>query len=153
MSKVVKRYERRKPTVLIVDDLEDNLRILSLAIKELDLNILTATSGEQALKIASENRLDLILLDILIPNVDGYEVCRRIKSEENISSVPIYFITALSNLDHIIRGYHLGADGFITKPYNGFEVTKVVKRHLDLINVEEERDYLINILKENDIEY
>ena len=106
-----------KPRILIVDDERFNLNTLHGLLKD-DYKIMVATSGEQALKAVVTGRPDLILLDINMPGMDGYEVCRILKSDTLTMGVPIIFITGLSDADDETRGLELGAADYITKPFN-----------------------------------
>lgn len=106
-----------KPRILIVDDERFNLNTLHGLLKD-DYKIMVATGGEQALKAAVTGRPDLILLDINMPGLDGYEVCRRLKSDALTQGVPIIFITGLADADDETRGLELGAADYITKPFN-----------------------------------
>lgn len=104
-----------KPRILLVDDERFNLNTLHGLLKE-EYKIMVATGGEQALKAALTGRPDLILLDINMPDMDGYEVCRRLKADPLMMGVPIIFITGLADADDETRGLELGAADYITKP-------------------------------------
>jgi len=107
----------QRPKILIIDDTPANLQTLGRALtNEYDLHI--ATSGGDGLKLASEIRPDLVLLDIMMPEMDGYEVCRRLKADENLECIPVVFVTALSDLDAEAKGLELGAVDYLTKPIN-----------------------------------
>jgi len=124
-------YELSKCTVLVVDDTETNIDILVAALdSEYDVSV--AMDGESALEIVNTDQPDLILLDIMMPDIDGYEVCRRLKSEPNTSDIPIIFITAMNEIENKTRGFELGAVDYITKPFEVMEVKARVKTHLSL---------------------
>jgi CheY-like chemotaxis protein len=101
--------------ILIVDDDVANIEVLN-AVLEDDYEVCFATSGEDAIKIALELLPDLILLDVLMPGIDGYEVCRRLKADNLVADVPIIFVTGLDDQEAEIRGLALGAIDYVTKP-------------------------------------
>ena len=105
-----------KPSILVVDDTPANLTLMTGLLQD-DYQVRAATSGEKALKIAcSENPPDLILLDIMMPEMDGHEVCRRLKADEKTKDIPIIFLTAMSEAEDEEKGLKLGAVDYITKP-------------------------------------
>ncbi|MCP4353592.1 MAG: response regulator [Desulfobacterales bacterium] len=121
-----------KQKILIVDDEPANIRMLAEALKG-DFKLIQARNGQKALKHAfSENKPDLILLDILMPEMDGYEVCRRLKADERTQNIPIIFITAMDEEEDEAKGFELGAADYITKPFSPFRVKTRVFTHLEL---------------------
>src|SRR5664279_1861141 len=121
-----------RPTVLIVDDTPDNLSLRSGLLKD-DYKVKVANNGEKALRIArSENPPDLILLDIMMPEMDGYEVCRRLKADSATQDIPVIFLTAKSQIDDEKMGLELGAVDYLTKPVSPPIVMARVKNHLAL---------------------
>lgn len=120
-----------KPRILIVDDERFNLNTLHGLLKD-DYKIMVATGGEQALRAALSGRPDLILLDINMPGLDGYEVCRRLKDDPLTGSTPIIFITGLADADDETKGLELGAADYITKPFNLSVVRARVRTQLRL---------------------
>ena len=121
-----------KATVLVVDDTPDNLTLMSNLLKN-DYKVKIANSGEKALKIAtSESPPDLILLDIMMPGMDGYEVCQRLKGDPRTMNIPVIFLTAKTEVDDEKRGLELGAVDYITKPISPPIVMARVKNHLAL---------------------
>jgi phosphoserine phosphatase RsbU/P len=122
----------RKPKVLIVDDTPENIQVLMGTLKD-QYAIVAAINGEKALKMAvSDPRPDLILLDIMMPGMDGYEVCRRLKADEHARDIPIIFVTAKTEVEDETLGFELGAVDYITKPFSIPVVKARVKAHLDL---------------------
>lgn len=122
----------RKPKVLIVDDTPENIQVLIEALKD-KYTIVAAINGEKALKMAvAEPRPDLILLDITMPGMDGYEVCRRLKADEQVQHIPIIFVTAKTEVEDETLGFELGAVDYITKPFSIPVVRARVKAHLEL---------------------
>jgi putative two-component system response regulator len=119
-----------KPTVLVVDDTTDNLSLMTLLLKDL-YNVRVANSGERALKLAAlGNPPDLILLDVMMPDMDGYEVCRRFKADPKTSAIPIIFLTAKTEMEDEKHGFELGAADYISKPISPPIVMARVKTHL-----------------------
>lgn len=118
-------------TVLVVDDTEANVDILVGALGEA-YSVSVAMNGEAALEAAAEAPPDLILLDIMMPGIDGYEVCRRLKGDQRLSAIPVIFITAMGEIDSKTRGFDLGAVDYITKPFEVAEVLARVDTHLKL---------------------
>lgn len=120
-----------RPTILIVDDEISNIEIMN-AILEDDYEICFATSGPQALETARANLPDLILLDILMPEMDGFEVCRRLKSEALLADVPVIFTTGLGDTEDEVRGLSLGAIDYVTKPIQPVILRARVSNHIEL---------------------
>ena len=121
-----------KPTILVVDDTPDNLALLQLLLRDL-YKVKGANNGERGLKIAaSDHPPDLILLDIMMPGIDGYEVCRRLKADPATRDIPVIFLTAKAEVEDEQRGFELGAVDYITKPISPPIVLARVKTHLML---------------------
>jgi putative two-component system response regulator len=122
----------KKPTVLIVDDDAGNIRILVEILKEL-FATQVALNGEIALKTMEEGKVpDIILLDIMMPGISGYELCQRLKANEKYKQIPVIFISALSDEGDEAKGLELGAVDYITKPFRGALVKARIKNHLEL---------------------
>ena len=117
--------------VLIVDDTETNIDILVNALED-DYDLGVALDGETALELAQENPPDIILLDVMMPGMDGYEVCRWLKNSPNTFNIPVIFITALSEESDEAKGLGLGAVDYITKPFNPDLVKARLHNHLEL---------------------
>ncbi|MBN1777566.1 MAG: diguanylate cyclase [Clostridiales bacterium] len=121
-----------RPTILVVDDAKENVSVLAELLRS-DYKIRAATSGEKALDICfSDNPPDLILLDIIMPGIDGYEVCMRLKEASQTKSIPVIFVTGKINEEEEIRGFNMGAVDYIKKPYNSVIVKARVSMHLEL---------------------
>ena len=121
-----------RPTVLVVDDTPDNLKLMSGLLKDL-YKVKIANSGEKALAIAaSDSPPDLILLDIMMPEMDGYEVCQRLKRDRATRDIPIIFLTAMTKTEDEEKGLKLGAVDYITKPVSPPVVLARVETHLKL---------------------
>lgn len=122
---------KQKESILVVDDQMTNLKILSSILsKEYSLGI--ANSGENALKYLDNNTPDLILLDIMMPEMDGYEVCKKIKQNEVYKDIPVIFLTAKTDIDDVVKGFEYGAVDYIAKPFNISELKVRVRNHLNL---------------------
>ncbi len=131
----------RKNTVLVVDDSPENIDLLGNVLKR-DYEIKVALNGAKALKISgSENPPDIILLDIMMPGMDGYEVCSRLKSDVKTQDIPVIFVTAMGEVEDETKGLEVGAIDYITKPISPAIVKARVKNHLEL---REAREYLKN---------
>jgi len=119
-------------TLLIVDDIPDNLKILSTYLKKHNFKIRIATDGEDALQQALRMPPDLILLDIMMPNMNGFETCQQLKANEKTCDIPVIFTSALSEEVDKIKGLEVGAVDYITKPFLQGEVLARIKTHLSL---------------------
>jgi signal transduction histidine kinase len=117
-------------TILVVDDTETNIDILIELLS--DYNVAVALNGERAIKIANKKKIDLILLDIMMPIMDGYETCRRLKLDDKTKDIPIIFITAKVDEKSIENGYDVGGIDYITKPFKPKELIARVKTQLKL---------------------
>jgi putative two-component system response regulator len=122
--------EEKVTTILVVDDTLDNLTLMSALLKDL-YKVKVANSGEAALRIAESSAPpDLILLDIMMPGMDGYEVCRRLKAQASTRDIPVIFVTAKSDVDSEQQGFDLGAVDYITKPISPPILRARVRTHL-----------------------
>jgi len=122
----------RKNLVLIVDDMPDNLQVLAGHLVDAGCEILAASNGPRALALVRNRRPDLILLDIMMPDMDGFEVCRILKADPESADIPIIFITARTETDDIVHGFKLGAVDYVTKPFKPAELIARVRTHLEL---------------------
>ena len=124
---------KQKFKILVVDDDLKNIQVgINFLKKNEDYHLVFATSGEQALKRVKEVDFDLVLLDIIMPTMDGYEVCRRLKADESTRQIPVIFLTAKHEEDSLMKGFELGGADYITKPFNASELNARVKTHLEL---------------------
>lgn len=121
-----------KGKILAVDDTPASLRLLTEILKEEGYEVRSAISGELALRAATSNPPDLMLLDIRMPEMDGYEVCRRLKAQAATRDVPVIFVSAVSEMDEKLHGFGVGAVDFVTKPYQHEELLARVRTHLEL---------------------
>jgi len=121
-----------KPKILVVDDVPENIHFLKNILKE-EYNIIAATSGEKAINLVQkDNSINLIILDILMPDIDGYEVCKILKNDLNTKDIPIIFITSLHDEQSEEKGLTLGAVDYIHKPINPMLTLKRVETHIKL---------------------
>jgi two-component system, cell cycle response regulator len=123
---------RDKSLILIVDDNPQNLQIIGEKIEQSGYDTAIAINGNQAYDFALVNQPDLVLLDIMMPMVDGFEVCRFFKNNPATRDIPIIFLTARTNYDDISKAFELGAVDYVTKPFNVLELNARIKTHLDL---------------------
>ena len=118
--------------ILIVDDNATNLRLLLEVLEAHDHTVLVATNGPKALRIAADSPPDVILLDVMMPEMDGYEVCHRLKADAATAGVPVIFITANDQPESVVAGFRAGAVDYIPKPFRQEEVLSRVQVHLDV---------------------
>lgn len=143
MSKTSSTISENKATVLIVDDNSDNLDVLSGVLRPF-YKVKAAINGELALKVVgAKNKPDIILLDIMMPAMDGYEVCRRLKSDPSTANIPVIFVTAKSETKDEQTGFELGAVDYITKPISVPIVLARVRTQLALYNQQRELEILV----------
>jgi signal transduction histidine kinase len=121
--------------ILVVDDNPANTKVLFDVLREAGHRVLVAKSGEVALERLQSACPDLILLDVMMPGIDGFETCRRLKADERTQSIPVIFMTALSEVEDKARGFNLGAVDYITKPFQQQEVLARVQLHLQLYSL------------------
>jgi sigma-B regulation protein RsbU (phosphoserine phosphatase) len=138
-------------SILLVDDNPTNLQVLFQTLEGVGCKLLIAKNGQMALSIAGKARPDLILLDIMMPDIDGYEVCRQLKTNPATSGIPVIFLSALGDTEDKVKGLQLGAVDYITKPFQPDEVIARVNTHLTIDRlkreVESQKDQLEHELK------
>ena len=122
----------KTPQIMVVDDNEQNLELLQAYLEDLDCDIVAATNGPEALEIIAKEAPDIILLDVMMPKMSGFEVCRRLKSDTATANIPIIMVTALNELGDIERGIDSGSDDFVSKPVNKLELLTRVRTMLKL---------------------
>jgi len=118
--------------ILIVDDNQENLKVVSNYLKEKFYKIALAINGKSALKILESNKIDLILLDIMMPEMDGFELCKILKENPGTKDIPVIFLTAMIETDDIVRGFQIGGVDYITKPFKKEELYARVSNHIQL---------------------
>ncbi|NJQ98043.1 MAG: response regulator, partial [Hydrococcus sp. CSU_1_8] len=127
-----------KPLILVVDDLPDNLRVLSATLAEQGYRVRCAKSGSMALMAAQSVPPDLILLDVKMPDMDGYEVCQKLKTHIVTSDIPVIFLSALDDVVDKVKGFEVGGVDYVTKPFKVEEVLARINNHLALQNAKAE---------------
>ncbi|NMG39129.1 PleD family two-component system response regulator [Chelativorans sp. ZYF759] len=113
--------------ILVVDDIPANVKLLEVRLLAEYYEVLTASSGKDALEICESGRVDVVLLDVMMPEMDGFEVCRRLKADQATAHIPVVMVTALDQVQDRVRGLEAGADDFLTKPVNDLQLLTRVK--------------------------
>lgn len=135
-----------KPLLLVVDDSAENLQVLNALLKD-DYRLKLAKSGEKCLEIAQQlPQPDLILLDVVMPELDGFQVCESLKAKPGTSAIPIIFLTALHEVADETKGFRVGGSDFITKPFNPDIVKARIRTHLELQSARKKSDELLRVL-------
>ncbi len=146
---MLNQIENIKGNILIVDDNQVNLDVLRRTLENEGHNISAVLGGKIALKLAPRSRPDLILLDIMMPEMDGFETCKALKENPITKDIPIIFVTASNRIEDIVKGFEVGAVDYITKPIKQQEVSMRVKTHLVLQNLILSRGKMIAELESN----
>ncbi|KPA15548.1 chemotaxis protein CheY [Candidatus Magnetomorum sp. HK-1] len=121
-----------KSTILIVDDVPTNLQVLGRILQIQDYIIMAALNGQTALEMAAERKPDLILLDIMMPDMNGFDVCIKLKSSPETQAIPVIFLTSKNEPEDIVKGFKLGAVDYVSKPFNSAELLSRIKTHTEL---------------------
>src|SRR5262245_35434615 len=129
--------------VLIADDNHQNCELLDAYLSEAGYHVDMVYDGQETLDFVARSQPDLILLDIMMPKVSGYEVCKRLKADEETRKIPILMVTALAEMGDIEKAVNAGTDDFLTKPVNKLELTTRVKSLLQIRHLTNERDRLL----------
>jgi two-component system cell cycle response regulator len=124
--------------ILVVDDIPANVKLLEARLLAEYFDVMTAADGYTALAICERNQVDLILLDIMMPGIDGFEVCERLKASQKTAHIPVVMVTALVQPADRVRGLKAGADDFLTKPVNDLQLISRVKSLLRLKTLSDE---------------
>ena len=135
--------DKEKKLILIIDDNTMNLNFLGNLLVEHNYNVAVAQSGSEGLGFVVKRTPDLILLDVMMPEVDGFETCRTLKQQPHSQNIPVIFLTALTDLDDKIRGFNAGGDDYITKPFDNEEVLARISTHMRLQQQRRELEQLI----------
>lgn len=141
--------DQKNPTILIVDDAPINLLILGEILKNEGYNVIPVSDGINALEAVEIEKPDLILLDIMMPGIDGYEVCRRLKENKDLCDIPIIYISALNDTENIVKALKSGGVDYVTKPFQSDEVSARVSTHLKLYRQSNELHELNTSLSES----
>jgi two-component system alkaline phosphatase synthesis response regulator PhoP len=126
------KAQQKQPVILVVDDNQENLELLQAYLDDVDCRTVPAHNGLEALEMVRKSPPDLILLDVMMPKMSGFEVCRRLKNDPKTSDIPVIMVTALSEFGDIERGIDSGTDDFLSKPVNKLELLTRVKTMLKL---------------------
>jgi len=140
----MKKVENNENEILIVEDTSASLKLLSDILTSEGYTVRPASDGELALRSMQAKLPSLVLLDIRMPGIDGYEVCRRLKADERTNDIPVIFLSSLADVVDKVRGFELGAVDYITKPYNREELLVRVKTHLDLYMLKNNLEALVD---------
>ena len=119
--------------VLIVDDVISNVLLLKVLLTNEKFNIVTAGNGTQALEQVKKEKPDLVLLDVMMPDISGFEVAQQMKADEEMSEIPVIFLTALNSTADIVKGFQVGGNDFISKPFNKEELIIRVTHQISLV--------------------
>lgn len=130
--------ENYKPRILIVDDNTRNIQVVGNILIQDDIDIAYATNGQRALELAAAKPFDLVLLDIMMPGMDGYAVCQQLRSDPRNTETPVIFLTARNDPSSILLGFSAGANDYVTKPFNSAELRARVQTHLELFKKKSE---------------
>jgi two-component system, OmpR family, alkaline phosphatase synthesis response regulator PhoP len=123
------------PTVLVVDDNQQNLELIQAYLEDVECRTEAAHDGIEALEMVARHKPDLILLDVMMPKMSGFEVCRRLKNNPQTSDIPVIMVTALNEFGDIERGLDSGTDDFVSKPINRLELLTRIRTMLKLKHV------------------
>eukprot|EP01156_Anaeramoeba_ignava_P007199 Anaeramoba_ignava/a351015_14.p2 GENE.a351015_14~~a351015_14.p2 ORF type:complete len:211 (+),score=9.96 a351015_14:935-1567(+) len=137
----------KKPTILVIEDSPTNIQIIGQALKSTDYELAIATNGKEGLQLAINLSPDLILLDIMMPVMDGFQVCERLKKYDQTKNIPVIFLTARGNSDDIVKGFQLGAVDYVTKPFNSYELLARIHTHITLQKTIKELKDALNEVK------
>lgn len=154
---ISKEAEKKAASILIVDDQPENLAVIGNLLTDSGFTVLVSQSGESGLERAEYVKPDLVLLDILMPGIDGFETCRRLKANDSTKEIPVIFLTALTDTLEKVKGFQVGGVDYITKPVQQEEVLSRVKTHLRIrqqrIQLQHQAAFLMQINKqlENEI--
>lgn len=140
--------EERVPKILVADDNQQNLELIEAYLAELDCELVTAEDGEATLQKVKEHTPDLILLDVMMPKVSGFEVCKRLKADPATASIPILMVTSLHEIADIERGVEAGTDDFLSKPIHKQILLKRVRSLLKVTELRGELERTLAYLRE-----
>lgn len=144
----ISENENKKPSIMVVDDNQQNLELLQAYLEDFDCKTIPAHDGPEALSIINKNPPDLILLDVMMPRMSGFEVCKRVKGSPKTKNIPVIMVTALNEFGDIERGVECGTDDFVSKPVNKLELLTRVKTMLKLKNVTDQLERTLAYLSE-----
>jgi len=140
--------QEKTPTLLVVDDNQQNLELLQAYLEDMDCRTVPAHDGVEALEIIGKDPPDLILLDVMMPKISGFEVCKRIKNDPKTGDIPVIMVTALNEYGDIERAIDSGTDDFLSKPVNKLELLTRVKTMLKLKHLTDKLERTLAYLSE-----
>ncbi len=146
-AREVEAHERT-PVILVVDDNQQNLELLQAYLEDMDCVTIPANDGPEAMEIIAGDPPDLILLDVMMPKMSGFEVCKRLKNDPKTTDIPVIMVTALSEFGDIERGIDSGTDDFLSKPVNKLELLTRVKTMLKLKHLSDKLERTLAYLSE-----
>ena len=126
--------KQKNGSILIVDDTPENIQVLGGLLESKNYKVYAAQNGAQALKVADQKLHDIILLDVMMPELNGFETCQKLKESEKTKDIPVIFLTAKTELDDIMKGFECGGVDYVTKPFNSAELLKRIETHIELRN-------------------
>ena len=132
--------------VLVVDDIMQNIQLIGATLNRGGYDVFIAHSGEEALEKAQQTNPDLILLDVMMPGIDGYETCRQLKQIFKLKDIPVIFLTALDGDDSLLKGFEVGGVDYVSKPFKPAELMARVKTHVKLKKTLEENSSLRGLI-------
>ncbi|MGD0077310.1 MAG: response regulator [Sedimentisphaerales bacterium] len=140
--------QNKPPVILVVDDNRENLELLEAYLEDIDCRAIAASDGPEALEAVKNDKPDLILLDIMMPKMSGFEVCRRVKNDPATNHIPIIMVTALNEFGDMQRAVDCGTDDFVSKPVNKIELLTRVKTMLKLKHLTDKLERTLAYLAE-----
>ena len=140
--------ENKVSRILVVDDNEQNLELLVAYLETIECEIETATDGAEALEKVEKNPPDLILLDVMMPRMSGFECCRKLKSTPRMRDIPILMVTALNAMEDIEQAVDCGTDDFISKPVNRLELVTRVRNLLEVRNLKDKLERTLEYIRQ-----
>jgi CheY-like chemotaxis protein len=146
-KKTEKDWEK-PPTILVVDDNQENLELLQAYLEDIECETISARDGLEALDMIANRPPDLVLLDVMMPKMSGFEVCKRLKNDPKTGDIPIIMVTALNEFGDIERGIDSGTDDFISKPVNKLELLTRVRTMLKLKHLSDKLERTLAYLSE-----
>lgn len=144
----LKKEQAKKPVILVVDDNQQNLELLQAYLEDIECKTISAGNGQKALETANKKKPDLILLDVMMPKMSGFEVCKRLKGDPETADIPVIMVTALSEFGDIERAIDSGTDDFLSKPVNKLELLTRVKTMLKLKHLSDKLERTLAYLSE-----
>ncbi len=142
------KAQDKTPTILVVDDNQQNLELLQAYLEDVDCQAVPARDGIEALEIIAKEPPDLILLDVMMPKMSGFEVCKRIKNDPKTTDIPVIMVTALNEFGDIERAIDSGTDDFLSKPVNKLELLTRIKTMLKLKHLSDKLERTLAYLSE-----